>query len=339
MLHVVEGSSTGGNVMEMRKLGQEGLEVSCLGLGCMGMSWAYGQPDEAESIKVIHRALELGINFFDTAEVYGPYTNEELLARALAGKRERAIIATKFGFAIEGGQMIDTDSRPANVRRACDASLKRLKIDHIDLFYQHRVDFKVPIEETVGAMSELVKAGKVRFLGLSEAGPATIQRAHATHPISAVQSEYSLWERGIEEKILPTIRELGIGLVPYCPVGRGILTGRVTSLEGLPDNDYRHRDPRYQGENLQKNLSIVEKVKEIAAECKATPAQVAIAWLLSRGKDIVPIPGTKRIKYLEENAAAANVQLSPAHVAELDKLVQRTSGPRYGEELMKRVER
>lgn len=325
--------------MERRKLGQVGLEVSCLGLGCMGMSWAYGQPDEAESIKVIHRALELGINFFDTAEVYGPYTNEELVGKALRGRRDKAVIATKFGFKIENGQMVDTDSSPANVQRAADASLKRLGIDCIDLFYQHRVDFEVPIEETVGAMADLVKAGKVRYLGLSEAGTETLRRAHATHPISALQSEYSLWERGLEEKILPTIRELGIGLVAYCPIGRGMLTGQITSLESLPSNDYRHRDPRYQGENLATNLALVDKVKQIATAHNSTAAQAAIAWLLTRGDDIVPIPGTKRVRYLEENAAAADVKLSEADLAELNKLAQQAAGPRYAEDLMKRVER
>jgi len=326
--------------MHTRKLGTEGLEVSSIGLGCMGMSWSYGVPAEEEvAIKVIHRAIDLGVNFFDTAEIYGPFKNEELLGKALKGRRNNLIVATKFGFDIIDGKQAGTNSQPKHLKEVCDASLKRLGIDVIDLFYQHRVDKNVPIEETVGAMGELVTAGKVRFLGLSEAGPETIRRAHREYKISALQSEYSLWERGIEEKILPTLRELQIGLVPFCPIGRGFLTGEIKSIEDFPENDYRRRDPRYQGENFKKNLQLVEKVKSIGKAYEATPGQVAIAWLLAQGEDIAPIPGTKRISYLEENVGADKIKLSKNDLEELDALYARVSGPRYEEKMMSMVER
>jgi aryl-alcohol dehydrogenase-like predicted oxidoreductase len=326
--------------MQTRKLGTEGLEVACIGLGCMGMNWSYGVPAEEDvAIKVIHRAVDLGVNFFDTAEVYGPFKNEVLLGKALKGRRDNIVVATKFGFNIEDGKSTGTNSRPEHLKAVADASLKRLGIDVIDLFYQHRVDKKVPIEETVGAMGELVTAGKVRFLGLSEAGPETIRRAHREHKISALQSEYSLWERGIEEKILPTLRELKIGFVPFCPIGRGFLTGEIKSFEDIPQTDYRRKDPRYQGENFKKNLQLVEKVKSIGKAYEATPAQVAIAWILAKGKDIAPIPGTKRISYLEENVRAADVKLSDNDIDELNSLYERVSGPRYEEQMMSMVER
>lgn len=325
--------------MEYRSLGKEGLRVSSIGLGCMGMSWAYGLPDEKESLATLNRALELGINFFDTAEMYGPFTNEELLGKAFKGRRDEVVIATKFGFKIENGMIAGTNSRPENVRRVAEESCKRLRTDYIDLFYQHRVDPGVPIEETVGAMAELVRAGKVRYLGLSEAGAETIRRAQKVHQISALQSEYSLWERGIEDKILPTIRELGIGLVPYCPVGRGFLTGQIKKYEDIPEGDYRREDPRYKGDNFKKNLELVDLVKRVATRHGATPAQIAIAWLLQKGDDIVPIPGTKRVNYIEENAAAWNVVLEKNDVDELDSLAQKTSGDRYEQSRMRLIER
>lgn len=310
-----------------------------MGLGCMGMSWAYGRGDDAESIRVIHRALELGVTLLDTAEMYGPFENERLVGKALQGRRNKVVIATKFGFQLENGRVVGTDSSPANVKRVAEESLQRLGTDHLDLFYQHRVDKSVPIEDTVGAMAELVRAGKVRYLGLSEAGPETIRRAHVVHPISALQSEYSLWERGIEERILPTIRELGIGLVPYSPLGRGYLTGRIHSVEELPKNDYRYTDPRFAGENFQKNMQIVEEVRKVAKETGGTPGQIALAWLLHQGNEVVPIPGTKRLQYLEENVAATNVKLTAAQLSRLEGLAQITSGPRYNEAGMARVER
>src|SRR5215510_14473573 len=286
--------------MQTRTLGREGLTVSALGLGCMGMSWAYGAADESEAIATIHRAIELGVTFLDTAEVYGPFENEKL------------VVATKFGFKIDPTQQpaaVGTDSRPENVKAVADASLKRLGIDHIDLFYQHRVDPAVPIEDTVGAMADLVKAGKVRFLGLSEASAKPIRRAHKVHAISSLQSEYSLWERNVETDILPTLRELGIGLVPYSPLGRGFLTGTAKRAEEYPDNDFRRQLPRLQGKNFDANMRIVEAVKAIADEKEATPGQIALAWLLAQGHDVVPIPGTKRRRYLEENVRAASIKL------------------------------
>jgi aryl-alcohol dehydrogenase-like predicted oxidoreductase len=327
--------------MQKRKLGNQGLEVSALGLGCMGMSWFYGQSDETESIATIHRAIELGIDFFDTAEIYGPFENEELLGRALAGKRDSVVIATKFGFKIADGQVAGLDSRPENVRAACEASLKRLGVDVIDLFYQHRVDKAVPIEDTVGAMAELVAEGKVRFLGLSEASGATLRRAQAVYPISALQSEYSLWERGIEECTLPVCRELGIGLVPFSPLGRGFLTGEAKRAEDYAEDDYRRNDPRLQGENYDSNMKLVDAVRALAAAKGATPAQVALAWLLAQGPDIVPIPGTKRRRYLEENATATDLQLSAADLEQLEAAAPRgqTAGPRYGERMMGLLDR
>ncbi len=318
--------------MEQRKLGTQGLIVSALGLGCMQMSGNYGHADEAESLATIHEALELGINFFDTAEVYGPFENEKLVGRALNDRRDRAIIATKFGFTIKDSRPIGTNSRPAHVKEVCDASLARLGVAHIDLFYQHRVDKNVPIEDTVGALAELVKAGKVRYIGLSEASAATIRRAHAVHPISALQSEYSLWERGIEAEIIPTIRELGIGLVPYSPLGRGFLTGTAKRAEELPEGDWRKANvPRFQGENFDHNLRLVEPVKELAARKGCTPAQIALAWLLHLGNDIVPIPGTKRLAYMRENTAAANVSLAAEDMKWLDEKIPAgaASGDRY----------
>lgn len=328
--------------MQKRKLGTQGLEVSAIGLGCMGMAGTggqaamYGAVDIDEAVKTLHRALDLGINFFDTAEIYGPYINEKLVGRALKDRRDRAVIATKFGFKIIDGKPMGVDSRPENVRAVCDASLKRLGTDRIDLFYQHRVDPSVPIEDTVGAMAELVKAGKVRFLGLSEAGAQTLERAHAVHPISALQSEWSLWERGVEEEIWPTCRRLGIGFVPFSPLGRGFLTGTQPRAEELPDSDYRKRDPRYQGENYDTNMAAVAIVKQIAAAHNATPAQVALAWLLAKGDSIVPIPGSKRRVTLEDNAGAAALVLTAADMAALDAALPpgTTAGERYGSKAM-----
>ena len=323
--------------MEQRKLGNQGLSVSALGLGCMGMTWAYGAADEGESIRTVHRAIELGVTFFDTAEVYGPFTNEELLGRAIAGKRDGLVIATKFGFTFDGPTR-SLDGSPANVKRVADASLKRLNIDVIDLYYQHRRDPKVPIEETVGAMKELVTAGKVRYLGLSEVGPETLRRANAVYPLSALQSEYSLWERGIEAAILPTARELGIGLVPYSPLGRGYLTGAL-KVADLQADDWRRTNPRFSVENEAKNLQLVEVVKRVAGRRKATPAQIALAWVLAQGSDIAPIPGTKRVRYLEDNAGAVNVHLEPDDLSELDALKSAVAGERYESSMMAQIER
>jgi len=328
--------------MQTRKLGSQGLTVSALGLGCMGMSQSYGVPDDEESIATIHRALDLGVNFFDTAEVYGPFTNEKLLGRALKGRRDRAIVATKFGFNVSAANPLGgANSRPEHVLQVADECLKRLEIDRIDLFYQHRVDPMVPIEETVGAMAKLVAQGKVRFLGLSEAGAKTIRRAHAVHPISALQSEYSLWERNLDAEIIPTLRELGIGLVPFSPLGRGFLTGKAPRPEETPENDYRRRDPRFAGENYDSNQRIVASVTTIAANKGVTPAQVAIAWLLQQGQDIVPIPGTKRRKYLEENLAAVSISLTTEELNQLASLGApgAVAGPRYNASMNKLIDR
>ncbi len=324
-----------------RKLGTQGLEVSAIGLGCMGMSQSYGTPDDAESIATIHRALDLGVTHFDTAEVYGPFTNEALLGRALKGRREGAVVATKFGFRIEGGKMVGVNSRPEHIREVVDASLGRLGLDHIDLLYQHRVDPAVPIEEVAGAVSRLVEAGKVRYLGLSEAGASTIRRAHAVHPVSTLQSEYSLWERNLEPEIIPLLRELGIGLTSFSPLGRGFLTGAVQRAEDYPEGDYRRNDPRYRGENFDRNMAAAGRVQAIAAAKGVKPGQIALAWLLAKGDDIAPIPGTKRRGYLEENVATAAITLDEAEVAELDAALPPGSvaGPRYTEGQMAMVDR
>ena len=328
--------------MKYRKLGPE-LEVSALGLGCMPMAGIgkgmYGMASRAESLATIDRAIELGVTFFDTAEVYGPHINEELLGQAVRGRRERLVIATKFGFAFNDGQVTGVDSSPANVRRACEGSLKRLGVDTIDLFYPHRVDPKVPIEETVGAMAELVAEGKVRHLGLSEAGAETLKKAHATYPIAALQSEYSLWERGIEEEILPVCQDLGIGFVPYSPLGRGFLTGQISSRDDLPEDDYRRNDPRYSEANFDQNMKLVDVVKTVAQRHHCSPAQIALAWLLAQGDFIVPIPGSKRRATLEDSMVAVDVELTTADLDELEAAapVGGTAGPRYGETMMSMV--
>ncbi len=322
--------------MEHRKLGLQGLTVSAMGLGCMGMSSAYGTADEREAIATIHRALDLGVNFLDTAEVYGPYTNEQLVGRALRGRRAGVVVATKFGFRV-GARPPGVDGSPENVRRVAEESLARLGIDTIDLYYQHRRDRSVPIEETVGAMKELVDEGKVRFLGLSEVSAETLRRANAVYPITALQSEYSLWERRVEREILPAARELGIGLVPYSPLGRGFLTGAVNA-GALEENDARRNHPRFSGENARSNEAIVAVVRKVGQECGATPAQVALAWVLARGNDVVPIPGTKRVRYIEENVAALDLHLTDGQLAQLDGLAQRTAGERYTPEMMELVE-
>jgi aryl-alcohol dehydrogenase-like predicted oxidoreductase len=320
-------------MMETRKLGAQGLEVSAQGLGCMGMSEFYGPGDEAESIATIHRALDLGVRFLDTADMYGPYTNEELVGRAIRGRRNEVVLATKFGIVRnpENPTVRSISGRPEYVRQAAEGSLRRLGVDHVDLYYQHRVDPAVPIEETVGAMSRLVEEGKVRFLGLSEAGAETIRRAHAVHPVTALQSEYSLWSRDIEDEIIPAIRELGIGLVAYSPLGRGFLTGRFRSIDELPEDDFRRHSPRFQGENFQKNLDLVQHIEEIAAAKGCTASQLALAWVHSRDDDVVPIPGTKRRKYLEENAAALDVQLTPDDLARIEEIAPKgvAAGERY----------
>ncbi len=305
--------------MEQKRLGKQGLIVSAMGLGCMGMSDAYGPADESESLATIHRALDLGINLLDTSDAYGPFTNEELVGKAIRGRRDEVRVATKFGF-VRGSDHSwqGIDDRPEHVREACEGSLRRLGIDHIDIYYQHRVDPKVPIEETVGAMAELVQQGKVRYLGLCEAAPETIRRAHAVHPISALQTEYSLWSRDPEDELLPTVRELGIGYVAYSPLGRGFLTGQLRRFEDLPADDWRRHRPRFQGENFQKNLELVDRVKEIAATKHVTPAQLALAWLLAQ-EGIVPIPGTKRRKNLEENVAALGITLTREDLERIDQ--------------------
>ena len=305
--------------METRRLGGQGLEVSQQGLGCMGMSEFYGAGDDAESLATIHRALELGVTLLDTADMYGPFTNERLVGRAIADRREQVVLATKFGNVRgENGERLGIRGDAAYVREACDASLQRLGVETIDLYYQHRVDPSVPIEETVGAMAELVAAGKVRYIGLSEAAPETIRRAHAVHPISALQTEYSLWTRDVERRILPTVRELGIGFVAYSPLGRGFLSGRWSSPEEIPEADFRKGNPRFQGENFTHNMAIVERVRELAEAKDATPAQLALAWVMARGDDVVPIPGTKRRAYLEENVAACELSLTSDDLLQLD---------------------
>src|SRR6201996_2896476 len=316
--------------MDKRKLGSQGLEVSAEGLGCMGMTWAYGAAEGADGVAPMPRALALGVTLFDTAEVYGPYTNEELVGRALGGRRDEVQIATKFGFDFKGPTR-GVDGSPENAKRVADESLRRLGTDHIDLYYQHRVDPDVPIEETVGAMGELVEAGKVRFIGLSEAAPGTIRRAPATFPLTAVQSEYSLWTRDPEDEVLPTLRELGIGFVPYSPLGRGFLTGQIRSLDDLAEDDWRRTNPRFEGEALAENVRLADRVAELAEGIGATPAQVALAWVLAKGDDLVPIPGTKSPTRLEENAAAADLELSDAQLAELDAAIapDAVRGSRY----------
>ena len=328
-------------MLTTRKLGRQGLEVSALGLGCMGMSQSYGEFDDQESLATLDRAIGLGVTFFDTAEAYGPFTNEELLGRAFKGRRDRVVIATKFGFRFEGSQVVGVDSRPEHIREVAEASLRRLRTDHIDLFYQHRVDPGVPIEDVVGAMAGLVQAGKVRFLGLSEAGEDTIRRAHAVHPISTLQSEYSLWERNLENDIIPLLRELGIGLVPFSPLGRGFLTGTAKRAEEYPEGDYRRGDPRFQGANYDANMRAAAVVQDLARQKDATAGQVALAWLLHKGTDIVPIPGTKRRRFLEENAAAANLSLSAAEIERLDSALppEVVAGPRYNERMMSFIDR
>ncbi len=322
--------------MEQRKLGTQGLTVSAMGLGCMTMTSSYDTADETEAIATIHRALELGINFLDTAEVYGPYTNEQLVGRALRGRREGVVIATKFGFKFGNG-VRGVNGTPENVKRVANESLARLGIDTIDLYYQHRRDPAVPIEETIGAMKELIDEGKVRYLGLSEVSPETLRRANAVHPISALQSEYSLWERRVEKKVLPAVRELGIGFVPYSPLGRGFLTGAV-NVEKLGEDDWRRTNPRFSKEAAQSNQRIVDAVRAVAEGCNATPAQVALAWVLSRGSDVVPIPGTKRRRYLEENVGAFDVHFTKEQLDQLEGLHEQTAGARYTPEMMQLVE-
>ena len=327
--------------MQQRSLGSAPKVItSALGLGCMGMSDFYGSRDDVESIATIHRALDLGITFLDTADVYGPFTNEVLVGKAIKGRRAGVVLATKFGnVRAPDGKFIGQNGRPEYVKAACDASLQRLGVDHIDLYYQHRVDRAVPIEDTVGAMADLVQAGKVRFLGLSEASAQTVRRAHAVHPITALQTEYSLWSRDVEDEILPAVRELGIGFVAYSPLGRGFLTGRITKPADIPEGDWRKNQPRFQGANFQQNLDLVRRVEELARERRCTPAQLALAWLLAKGQDIVPIPGTKRRTYVEENIGALNVQLTSADVARIEGVATKgvAAGGRYAESGMRTV--
>lgn len=329
--------------MQKRKLGNQGLDVSAIGLGCMGMSQSYGPADETESIATLHRAIELGCTFLDTAEVYGPYKNEELLGRALKGRRNEVTLATKFGFRLKDGKQVGTerDSRPDTIRSAIEGSLRRLATDHIDLIYQHRVDPAVPMEDVAGTVAELVKEGKVRYFGLSEAGVANIRRAHAVFPVSAVQSEYSLWERNLEVDVIPALKELGIGLVPFSPLGRGFLTGEVKRAEDYPEGDFRRGDPRYQGENYDANVRAAEAVRSLASSLGVKPGQVALAWILHKGSDFVPIPGTKRRTYLEDNIAAADIALTVEQMKALDEALApgKVSGKRYNETIMSTIDR
>jgi aryl-alcohol dehydrogenase-like predicted oxidoreductase len=329
--------------LSKRKLGRQGLEVSAIGLGCMGMSQSYGPADEMESIATLHHAIELGCTFFDTAEGYGPFANEELIGRALKGRRDHVTIATKFGFRFEGGKQVraERDSRPATIRQAVEGSLRRLGTDRIDLIYQHRIDPAVPIEEVAGTVGDLIQEGKALFFGLSEAGAANIRRAHAEHPVSALQSEYSLWERNLEDDVLPALRELGVGLVPFAPLGRGFLTGEAKRAEDYPEGDYRRMDPRYEGDNFDANLKAAAVVREVAEAKQTKPGQIALAWLLHKGDDIVPIPGTKRRSYLEENVAAEAIRLDPADIEALDEALGpgRIAGPRYPEWIMATIDR
>ncbi len=329
--------------MQQRKLGTQGLTVSALGLGCMGMSDFYGSRDDQESINTIHRALELGVTLFDTADMYGPFINEELVGRAIKGRRDDVVIATKFGIVRDpnDASIRGINGKPEYVRSACEASLKRLGVDTIDLYYQHRVDPETPIEDTVGAMAKLVSAGKVRYIGLSEAGPDTLRRAHGVHPISSLQTEYSLWSRDPEDEILDVCRELGIGFVAYSPLSRGFLTGQIRHFKDLPEGDYRRQAPRFQGDNFQRNLNLVSRVEEIAKEKGCTPAQLALAWVLAQGSDIVPIPGTKHRQYLEQNVAALDVDLSDTDLQRIDEVAPHgaVAGQRYPEAMMHTVER